>query len=153
MSETELKARIEALKRSTKAARLRQLMPSIEAKLAEGVRAAEIVETLRKGGLELTIATFRNYLYQYRARHPNKSTERPEGSGGPQTAEAPASRRPEAGVTQESVPPATDGGPPRPREPLSVQELDRLMKPEPAELAERIARYERLAVEKERSRK
>ncbi|WP_237170184.1 hypothetical protein [Pandoraea faecigallinarum] len=50
MSETELKARIEALKRSTKASRLRQLMPTIEAKLAEGVRAAEIVETLRKGG-------------------------------------------------------------------------------------------------------
>ncbi|VVE85397.1 conjugal transfer protein TraD [Pandoraea sputorum] len=153
MSETELKARIEALKRSTKAARLRQLMPSIEAKLAEGVRAAEIVEALRHGGLELTIATFRNYLYQYRARHPNKSTERPEVPGGPQTAGAPASPRPEVCVSQESAPPATDGGPPPPREPLSMQELDRLMKPDPAELAERIARYERIAIEKERSRR
>ncbi|AKM33199.3 hypothetical protein AB870_23485 (plasmid) [Pandoraea faecigallinarum] len=150
MSETELKARIEALKHSTKAARLRQLMPSIEAKLAEGVRAAEIVETLRKGGLELTIATFRNYLYQYRARHQNKSTERPEVPGGSQTAGVPASRRPEACVSQESAPPATEGGPPAPREPPSVQELDRLMKPDPAELADRIARYERLAIEKER---
>lgn len=34
-----------------------------------------------------------------------------------------------------------------------MQELDRLMKPDPAEQAEDIARYERLAKQKERSRK
>lgn len=69
MSEADLKAEIEAIKLTTKAAKLRKLIPSIEAKLAEGARAAEIVETLRKGGLDLTMGTFRNYLHQYRVKH------------------------------------------------------------------------------------
>ncbi|KLA87922.1 conjugal transfer protein TraD, partial [Xanthomonas euvesicatoria] len=43
--------------------------------------------------------------------------------------------------------------PPTPRGPISMQELDRLMKPDPAKQAQDIARYERLAKQKERSRK
>ncbi|MGW8346797.1 conjugal transfer protein TraD, partial [Xanthomonas axonopodis pv. khayae] len=42
---------------------------------------------------------------------------------------------------------------PTSRGPISMQELDRLMKPDPAELAERAARYERLAKEKWRKHK
>jgi hypothetical protein len=40
-----------------------------------------------------------------------------------------------------------------PHEPMSMQELDRLMKPDPAEQAEKLARYERLAKQQRRSRK
>jgi hypothetical protein len=36
---------------------------------------------------------------------------------------------------------------------MSMQELDRLMKPDPAEQAEKLARYERLAKQQRRSRK
>ncbi|KAF3458046.1 conjugal transfer protein TraD [Ralstonia nicotianae] len=142
MSEPDLKAQIEAIKLTTKAAKLRKLMPSIEAKLAEGVRAAEIVETLRKGGLDLTMGTFRNYLHQYRVKQHGKAVERqatPVGSRPPESAES-VSYETDSAATNES------GGP------VSMQELDRLMKPDPAKQAEDLAHYERLAKQQRRSR-
>ncbi|AKK24689.1 hypothetical protein [Pandoraea oxalativorans] len=138
---------------TTKAAQLREVMPQIEAKLAAGVRLGTIHRALTDAGFELTFQTLKTYLYRYRKQRRAKSAGRQAEPVDSRTAAAPASPRPEAGVSQENVPPATDSGPPPPREPLSVQEIDRLMKPDPAELAERIARYERIAIEKERSRK
>jgi hypothetical protein len=147
MSEPDLKAQIEAIKLTTKAAKLRKLMPAIEAKLAEGVRAAEIVETLQKGGLELTMGTFRNYLHQYRTKQ-GKNVERQANPVAPRSADVPASTQPGESVSYETEPePSTSSGP------VSMQELDRLMKPDPAKQAEDLARYERLAKQQRRSRK
>lgn len=145
MSEADLKAEIEAIKLTTKAAKLRKLIPSIEAKLAEGARAAEIVETLRKGGLDLTMGTFRNYLHQYRVKH--RQTVEQQKPIGPRPADRPASSQ-----LDESVSYDTDSsGTPTPRGPISMQELDRLMNPDPAEQAEKMARYERLGKQKRRN--
>ncbi|MGA3705800.1 conjugal transfer protein TraD [Ralstonia nicotianae] len=146
MSEADLKAQIEAIKLTTKTAKLRKLIPSIEAKLAEGVRAAEIVETLRKGGLDLTMGTFRNYLHQYRVKH-RKTVGQQAKPIGPRAADRPASSQ-----LDESVSYDTDSlGTPTPRGPISMQELDRLMKPDPAEQAEKLARYERLGKQQRRN--
>jgi hypothetical protein len=139
MSGPDLKAKIEAIKLTTKAARLRQLMPVIEAKLAEGVRAAEIVETLRNGGLELTMGTFRSYLHQYRAKRDKNVERRAE-----RTLNQPEGLVPYENVSSEA--PKSSG-------PISIQKLDRVMKPDPAEQAEKLARYERLARRKERNGK
>ena len=60
---------LENLSATTKAARLRALMPLIEAKLAEGVRHAEIVLALNEQGFTLTEKTYRNYLHRQRKQH------------------------------------------------------------------------------------
>lgn len=57
---------LENLSATTKAARLRVLLPLIEAKLAEGVRHAEIIQALKEQGLVLTEKTYRNYLHRQR---------------------------------------------------------------------------------------
>jgi hypothetical protein len=60
---------IESLKtvpRTTKAARLRALMPEIERLLSEGVLRQDIIEHLKAGGLDLTLETFKTYLFRYR---------------------------------------------------------------------------------------
>lgn len=146
MNEADLKAQIEAIKLTTKAAKLRKLIPSIEAKLADGVRAAEIVETLRKGGLDLTMGTFRNYLHQYRVMQ-RKTVGQQQKPIGPRPADRPASSQ-----LDESVSYDTDSsGTPTPRAPISMQELDRLMNPDPAEQAEKLARYERLGKQQRRN--
>ncbi|SAL60196.1 hypothetical protein [Caballeronia humi] len=182
MREPDLKAKIDAIQVTTKAAQLRQLMPAIEAKLAEGVRAAQIVEILKQGGLELTIGTFRNYLHQYRIKQGSTETGKtslagsrsaagppqpgPSGPSGPSvpsvpstlSGRSPLSSRP--GVATEPTPEpgasesnesANSGSPSR--EPISMQELHRLMHPDPAKQAEEMAYYERLARQNRRSRK
>jgi hypothetical protein len=60
------KLSLDNLSATTKSARLRLLMPVIEAKLAEGVRHAEIVQALNEQGLVLTEKTYRNYLHRQR---------------------------------------------------------------------------------------
>jgi hypothetical protein len=147
MTKTDAQQAIDQTAPTTKAAQLREVMPQIEKKLAAGVQLGTIHQALTDAGFELTFQTLKTYLYRYR-KHRAKSAGRQAEPVDSRTAAAPALPGPEA-----SVPPATDGGPPPPREPLTVQEIDRLMKPNPAELAERIARYERIALEKERSRK
>ena len=148
MSEPDLKAQIEAIKVTTKAAKLRKLMPAIEAKLAEGVRAAEIVEALKKGGLELTMGTFRNYLHQFRTKQ-GKVVKRQSSAA----ASSPADSLTSTG-TSESVSVETDSQETSTRrEPISMLELDRLMKPDPVKQAEEMAYYERIAKQNRRSRK
>lgn len=146
MSEPDLKTQIEAIQLSTKAAKLRKLMPSIEAKLAEGVRATEIVETLRNGGLDLTMGTFRNYLHQYRVKH-GKTGQRQVALVGQQLTGTPASAQPMESVSYETE--ALEAS--TPRGSISMQELDRLMKPDPAKQAEDVARYERLGKQQRRN--
>lgn len=60
---------IDSLKRvprRTKAARLRGLMPEIERLLSEGVLRGDIIAHLKDGGLDLTLETFKTYLFRYR---------------------------------------------------------------------------------------
>lgn len=64
----DLKLALDKLSATTKAARLRALMPLIEAKRAQGVRHAEIVAALNERGFELTEETYRNYLHRQRKR-------------------------------------------------------------------------------------
>lgn len=51
-----------------KAKRLQPLWPAIEAKLAEGVSHAEILNRLNDLGFQLTVHTYKSYLYRYRKR-------------------------------------------------------------------------------------
>ncbi len=69
----DLKISLENLCATSKAARLRALMPVIEAKLAEGVRHAEIVLALNEQGFTLTEKTYRNYLHRQRKRQTKPS--------------------------------------------------------------------------------
>ena len=62
----DLKSSLENLSATTKASRLRALMPLIEAKLAEGVRHAEIILALNEQGFAMTEKTYRNYLHRQR---------------------------------------------------------------------------------------
>lgn len=147
MTKTEAQQAIGQTAPTTKAAQLREVMPQIEAKLTAGVQLGTIHQALNDAGFELTFQTLKTYLYRYRKQQRARAAQRPVVPGDPRS-ETPASACPQAPEPQ-----ATDARPPQPREPPSMQVLDRLMKPDPAELAERIARYERIAIEKERSRK
>lgn len=57
---------IDQVEPGTKAAKLRDVMPEIERKIAAGARIADIVEALNDNGLDLTLATLKSYLYRFR---------------------------------------------------------------------------------------
>jgi hypothetical protein len=86
--------KLEALQPKSKAARLREWMPVIEQKLAEGVQVAQIAQALTDEGLVLSAATLSNYVYRYR----KKKAGRPAAQGRqPQADAAPAAPQPPAG--------------------------------------------------------
>jgi hypothetical protein len=66
MESLDLKQAISQLQPTAKSARLRELMPAIEDRLAAGVQLKVIHETLKKGGLTITLGTLKNYLYRHR---------------------------------------------------------------------------------------
>ena len=51
-----------------KARRLRVLWPLIEAKLAEGVSHAAVLDFLNRNGFDLTEGTYKNYVHRFRKR-------------------------------------------------------------------------------------
>ena len=57
---------LEQLPIEKKARRLRILWPLIEAKLAEGVSHAAVLDFLNRNGFELTEGTYKNYVYRFR---------------------------------------------------------------------------------------
>ncbi len=63
-----LEEELAQLKVGTKAKRLQELWPALEAKLGEGVRHAEILRLLNEQGFELTERTYKCYLYRYRKK-------------------------------------------------------------------------------------
>ena len=63
-----LEAALQQLKVGRKAKRLRNLWPTIEGKLAEGVSHVEILRLLNENGFALTERTYKSYLYRYRKR-------------------------------------------------------------------------------------
>ena len=66
-----------------KARRLRVLWPLIEAKLAEGVSHAVVLEFLNRNGFELTEGTYKSYLHRFR------KLRRAPGRGEPQAPRIP----------------------------------------------------------------
>src|SRR5664279_1405826 len=60
---------LQQLKINCKAKRLQPLWPAIEAKRAEGVSHTEILRLLNEIGFQLTVPTYKSYLYRYRKRH------------------------------------------------------------------------------------
>lgn len=126
MLKTDLTQALMAIEPKSKAAKVREVMPVIEQRIAAGVRIADILKALKDSGLELSEATLKSYLYRYRKK---------QGKTG-------------ESVSYETKPePSTSSGP------VSMQELDRLMKPDPAKQAEDLAHYERLAKQQRRSHK
>lgn len=126
---------------TTKAAQLREVMPEIEMKLAAGVQLVTLHQALTNAGLDLKFQTLKTYLHRYRKKQQMKSVNQPAMPAGPQPADTPAP------LQAASAPLATD----TPRGQISMQELDRLMKPDPTDQAEKLARYERLAKQQRRS--
>jgi hypothetical protein len=136
---------LKALTPKTKAGMVRDLMPLIEEKIDQGVRISDILEVLKAGGLELSEGTFKNYLHRVRSRHGKPRMDRSVPSKDDQErrseVEGPAARAPDAGQQ----------GPPTVA--VSMPDLDRLIKPDPTEQADELARYERLAKQQRRSQR
>jgi hypothetical protein len=73
-----------------KARRLRVLWPLIEAKLAEGVSHAAVLELLNRNGFDLTVGTYKNYVHRFRKastprlsfRTPTTTAAKSETGGG-----------------------------------------------------------------------
>ena len=76
-----------------KARRLRVLWPLIEAKLAEGVSHAVVLEFLNRNGFELTEGTYKSYLHRFRKLRRVPGRAEPQA---PRIAPAP-STKPEGG--------------------------------------------------------
>ncbi len=105
------------LKISCKAKRLQPLWPAIEARLAEGVSHAEVLRLLNEIGFQLTLLTYKSYLYRYRKRH--RATGQQHAPIGltetsmPQTAEATQAMTftASAGVAKHKRPPTFEFNP------------------------------------------
>ena len=124
---------------------LRQVMPDIEVKLAAGVQLGVIHKALVTAGFELSFQTLKTYLYRHRRKEAslirvNNAFRQP----------AEISQSTECSVVRDSDENSSNRS--ATREPLSMQEIDRLMRPDPAQQAEKLARYERLAKQERRSR-
>lgn len=135
---------LQALQPSTKAARIRALMPIIEAKIASGVRVPEILAVLQANGIELSLSSFRQYLHRFRkeAVKPMASMPGGEESGVVARDDSAAGLPDPAAATQsDKSSPAADAA----RRPVSPAELQRLMHPDPAQQAQELAQYERRA--------
>lgn len=174
MTKSDPKQAVRDTEPTTKSARLRDVMPEIEKKLAVGVRLRAIHQALIGAGLELTLQTLKTYLYRYRKKqraHPtghqtalaaSAALGEPVSSQAGETVshqaqpldmqESPKPQETSQETTQVTAQESTQKTTPL-REPISMQELDRLMKPDPVQQAEKLARYERLAKQQRRSRK
>lgn len=114
-----------------KAAQLRVLFPIIEERLAAGLSISEVLGILRTGGLMLTEATFKSYLYRLRKErklHQPASKLKRNLEEPVRLAEMSASG---------SIP-------------MSPQALNHLMQPDSIAQAEEMARYEKLAKRRKR---
>ncbi len=148
MDDIDLRTALDAMTPGTKAARLRTLLPLIEAKLSVGVRMAEVVRVINQCGLAISPATLKSYLYRYRkqqvrgmATHalPVKTTsDRARAEGGQPVKSEDAGIVSPSGraIEREGMSAVTA---------LSLQDLERVMRPDPSVQAEEIEYYEQLA--------
>lgn len=146
MTKPDAKEAVRQTKPTTKAAQLREVMPDIEKKLAAGVQLGTIHKALTDAGFDLTFQTLKTYLYRYRKKHQAK-TEGQQSTSRPASMPTPPQPSESESVSYETDAPETSPS----RGPISMQELDRLMKPDPAEQAEKLARYERLGKQQRRN--
>ncbi|GAB5098066.1 conjugal transfer protein TraD [Caballeronia sp. HLA56] len=153
MPQRDVMQALTALEPKTKAAKVREVMPLIEQRISAGVRIADILKALRESGIDLTEATLKSYLYRYRQKQQverETTAHKTQSNAQHSSATDPVSQRHHSDLSSvtdsDSSEHATSHGP------ISMQELDRLMKPDPAEQAEKLARYERLAKQQRRSR-
>ena len=77
MTKLTIQERLQALAKGddkrTKAGRFRDVYPDVEAAISSGVSHEVIVEVLKEGGLDMSIATFRSTLQRIRAKQPKNS--------------------------------------------------------------------------------
>ena len=124
---SELIEALSAIEPRTKAAKVRAVMPLIEQRIAAGVRIADILVAMNSSGLDITEATLKSYLYRYRKKKGR-----------------PTKRQAMSTATEKNVSYETDL-PENKNQPVLMQQLDRLLKPDPETLADDVKRYERLA--------
>ncbi len=92
--------------------------------------------------MALTEATLKSYLYRYRKQHADRAARsKLADPGAPVTARSESLARPADAELAVA------------RAPVSPQTLERVMKPDPAQQADEMAYYERLAKHNRRSRK
>ncbi|WP_175983216.1 conjugal transfer protein TraD [Caballeronia zhejiangensis] len=142
-----------ALEPKTKAAKVREVMPLIEQRISAGVRIADILKALRESGIDLTEATLKSYLYRYRQQQQverETTGKKIQCNAQHSSATDPVSQRHHSHSSSITAPDSSEHA--ALHGPISMQELDRLMKPDPTEQAEKLARYERLAKQQRRSR-
>lgn len=140
-----VKLAIRQLKPMSKAAQLRQWMPEIEEKLASGVKLVAIHQKLVAIGFDLPFETLKKYLYRYRQK-----------SCAAHVADA-AVKKSCASTDLFKKNQSADfdfhpSGENNARPSLSIQEIGRLMHPDPVQQAEKLARYERVARQQRRSK-
>ncbi len=85
---------IEKLEAGTKAARLRELMPEIERRLAAGTRISDVVQALNDNGLPISTATLKSYLYRFRKAARESETASPLAFAKSADHDVPASNTP-----------------------------------------------------------
>jgi len=71
-----------------KARRLRVLWPLIEARLAEGVSHAAVLEFLNRNGFDLTEGTYKTYVHRFRKGPASRVASRPVPIPAPRSDEA-----------------------------------------------------------------
>ncbi|WP_044044174.1 hypothetical protein [Caballeronia insecticola] len=153
MPQRDVMQALTALEPKTKAAKVREVMPLIEQRISAGVRIADILKALRESGIDLTEATMKNYLYRYRQKQQverETTGQKIQSNAKHASATDPVSQRHYSDSS--SITDSDSSAQVASHRPISMQELDRLMKPDPAEQAEKLARYERLAKQQRRSR-
>ncbi|BBU33359.1 hypothetical protein BTHE68_70930 (plasmid) [Burkholderia sp. THE68] len=153
MPQRDVMQALTALEPKTKAAKVREVMPLIEQRISAGVRIADILKALREGGIDLTEATLKSYLYRYRQKQQvERETTGQKIQSNAQHSSATESVSQQHHPDSSSITDSDSSEHVASHGPISMQELDRLMKPDPAEQAEKLARYERLAKQQRRSR-
>ena len=128
----------------SKAAQLHELMPLIEEKLATGIKLVAIHQTLLAIGFDLPFQTLKKYLYRYRRKECAANTV--DNSVKKTSASKDASQKNHSAEFNDHLP---DENNLRPS--ISIQEIGRLMHPDPLQQAEKLARYERVARQQRRS--
>lgn len=140
-----VKLAIKQIEPTSKVAQLRLLMPDIEVKLGEGVQLSAVHKVLVAAGFDLSFQTFKTYLYRIRRKEKTaQSFHNPIANTEALSDDSPKS----ATVGMDGTWPGASAF----REHISTMEIDRLMKPDPAQQAQKIARYERLAKHQRRNK-
>ncbi|MDY7536419.1 hypothetical protein RGV33_32885 [Pseudomonas sp. Bout1] len=135
MAKVDLEAALKAVEPETKAAQTRKVMPIIEAQLKAGVRRQAILDVLKAQGIEISMETFKSYLYRYR-----KSLKEGKQPNAPRPADEQKATRVEtepASVSYDIEPDTeTTNAAPGP------SELSKIMNPGDDANASEMARYE-----------